>query len=126
MNFEEARKALLNGEKVRRISWVCTEYVYLNDSLIIKNQDNEQVYIHYSEYRDNNWELYKETAKPAQPFKVQILEWFKPEDKMPDKNRLVIAKDKDGDYRTSLCQFGLSKESFKYSFNCWAYLEDLE
>lgn len=66
MNFEEARKALLKGKKVRCVDWVPEAYVYFDEKNMVVRDNNKlvQTYGIYNVCKDKEWELYGEKPKP--------------------------------------------------------------
>lgn len=65
MNFEEARKALLEGKKIRCTHWNKDTYIcFVDKNLLVKENDRAiQYYGIYDVYRENEWELYEEKPK---------------------------------------------------------------
>ncbi len=70
MTFEEARKELLEGKKLRCTHWAKDEYVYFDDkNMVIRdNKGNIQTYGIYNMFKDRKWELYKEPKKIIKVF----------------------------------------------------------
>lgn len=70
MNFEEARKALLEGKKVRCADWAKGLYVYFDDkNLLLKDNYNvPQLYGIYDKWSKETWELYEEPKKHVKVF----------------------------------------------------------
>lgn len=65
MNFEEARKALLEGKKVRCLDWVSEDYVYFDEkNMVVRgNNGHVQTYGIYNMCKDKEWEFYEEKSK---------------------------------------------------------------
>lgn len=130
MNFEQARNCLLKGSKVRRHNWSVNEYIFLNQQLAICDETTSKAFDVFYDYDDNEWAIFDEHKKP---FKVQTLEWFKSEDKIPEKNSFIYYCEKNP---TEVCKkynnniqhgiFGLSDsndDNIKFTNHvfCWAY-----
>lgn len=124
MNFEEARKALIEGEKIRRREWQKNEFIYLDKNLIICAETKVPVkpYDLFFNRDDEYWELYKE---PVKPFKTQLLEWFTPADKMPERKQTIIFKQSgEGLYAFIIKQgFDPEREILNTDVEAWAYWE---
>lgn len=65
MNFEEARKALIEGKKVRCVDWVPEDYVYFDEkNMVVRaNNGHVQTYGIYNMCKDKEWEFYEEKSK---------------------------------------------------------------
>lgn len=70
MNFEEARKALLEGKKVRCVDWAPEDYIYFDEkNMVVRdNNDDIQTYGIYNFFKDREWELYEEPKKVIKVF----------------------------------------------------------
>lgn len=70
MNFEEARRELLDGKKVRCKDWVESAYVYFdkNNMLVYDNKGMVQGYGIYDKCGKKDWELYEEPKKLIKVF----------------------------------------------------------
>lgn len=66
MNFEEVRKALFEGKKVRCTFWAEGVYIYFDDkNMVVRdNNDDIQTYGIYKFLKDREWEFYEEKPKP--------------------------------------------------------------
>ena len=66
MDFEEVRKALFEGKKVRCTFWTEGTYIYFDDkNMVVRdNNDDIQTYGIYKFLKDREWELYEEKPKP--------------------------------------------------------------
>lgn len=95
MNFEQAKNCLLKGGKVRRPDWDRHEFIFLNDNLLLCDESLGMIkdcFDVFYDYEDDKWEIFFDLIKP---FKVQTLEWFKPEDKIPEKNSFIYYCEKN-------------------------------
>lgn len=70
MNFEEAKKLMLEGKKVRCTDWVEGAYIYFdNKNLLVKdNKELIQGYGIYDKLKGKEWELYEEPKKIIKVF----------------------------------------------------------
>ena len=66
MNFEEVRKALFEGKKVRCTFWVEGAYIYFDDkNMVVRDNNGDiQTYGIYKFLKDREWEIYEEKSKP--------------------------------------------------------------
>lgn len=70
MNFEEAKKALLEGKKVRCVDWAKNTYIYFDDkNLLVKSEKDIIQTYGIDKWAKHTWELYEE---PKKVFKVFI------------------------------------------------------
>lgn len=65
MDFEEARKALLKGKKVRCVDWVPEDYVYFDEKNMVVRDNNGDIQTCgiYNMCKDKEWEFYEEKPK---------------------------------------------------------------
>ncbi len=69
MNFEDAKKALFEGKKVRRTDWCDGSYIYFDDkNLLVKNEDDIVQGYGINRWRKLEWELYEEPKKVIKVF----------------------------------------------------------
>mgnify|MGYP003481188023 CR=1 FL=1 len=118
MKFEEARKALIDGKRIRRRDWQENKFICLDIDLLLRDENNITVnnYGVFFSKKYDQWELYEE------PFKTQTLKWFKPEDKMPKGGVSLIVEDINDVYFVMKRPF--LDDHFKIGCKFWAYLED--
>lgn len=70
MNFEEARRELLDGKKVRCVDWSKGNYIYFDDkNLLVKDEAGKIQSYGITRWKKHEWEIYEE---PKKVFKVFI------------------------------------------------------
>lgn len=75
MDFEEAKKALLDGKKVRCVDWSKGNYIYFDDKNLVTKDNNGVTQQHvYDLWRKREWELYEEPKKVIKVFVSQPMQ----------------------------------------------------
>lgn len=69
MNFEEAKKELMAGKKVRCVDWYKNAYIYFDDkNLLVKDEAGKIQSYGITRWKKHEWELYEEPKKVIKVF----------------------------------------------------------